>query len=306
MHSDRRAPLLDVKRRIYKSLEYLQHSRMQRRLRAQGRDMTAMLRVRNEGQFLDAAVRSVVDLVAEVVIIDNASTDATPDVIIALKQEFPTVKSFHYPHRLFRVGEEYVNAMQTVATDDPRKLSTYSNFCLDCATMPFVLKWDGDMVATDRGRDLIRSWAGRAELTCWFPGTNLAPDRIHRLASLEPVVDAGGDRNLPGPEMLRSLAVAFTEPRIFPRAPTRFIDSRSWETATGPFIHGARAERVTLDITDSCYLHLKYCKDDPHSNQSESFAATIREQARPGDPLSDDERDALRWLAPTQPRSGDE
>jgi cellulose synthase/poly-beta-1,6-N-acetylglucosamine synthase-like glycosyltransferase len=70
-------------------------------LRRQPRRVSAMLRVKNDEEFLAAAVRSIIDSVDEVVLVDNGSTDATPKVIAALRAEFPDkVVVYGYPYEI--------------------------------------------------------------------------------------------------------------------------------------------------------------------------------------------------------------
>lgn len=284
------------KRRVRRRWDRLAYARMRRQVTGTDRSMTAMFRVRNEEQFLGPAVRSIAEFVHTIVVVDNMSTDGTGDVIAALATEFPHLRSFEYPHPIFRVGREHAEARRTTPVDDPRRLASFYNWCLGKCETPFVLKWDGDMIATDFGRQLLEGWADRRELTARFLGTNVAPDLAHRLASNDAPTTAGGDPLRPGSGMVDHLAFTVSEPRIFERTRARYVDGPSWEQLVGPFINGDFCEPDTLRVEKSCYLHLKYAKRDPHSNQSEEFAEAIRERERAGDPLSADERGALRWL----------
>src|SRR5262245_30331261 len=71
------------------------------------KQVSAMVRVRNEEEFLYASVKSIVDCVDEIVIVDNLSTDRTPLIIGALRGEHPDkVVSYRYPYDIRRVGRE--------------------------------------------------------------------------------------------------------------------------------------------------------------------------------------------------------
>src|SRR5687768_3243300 len=73
----------------------------------QSRAISAMLRVKNEEEFLFASVTSIVEHVDEVVIVDNGSRDETPAVIDALRERYPDKVSRHsYPFEIRRVGRE--------------------------------------------------------------------------------------------------------------------------------------------------------------------------------------------------------
>ena len=120
------------------------------RVRLQAReDISAMVRVRNEEEFLFAAVSSIVDLVNEIVIVDNLSSDGTPGVIAALQRKFPTRVSTHsYPFEVRKVGREHWElASQRTRRPSPHLSSTYYNWALRRCRHPFILKWDGDMIA---------------------------------------------------------------------------------------------------------------------------------------------------------------
>ena len=58
-----------------------------------------MMRVKNEAEFLERSINSVIDLVDELVIVDNGSEDGSADVIADFSSRFPKkVKAFHYPY----------------------------------------------------------------------------------------------------------------------------------------------------------------------------------------------------------------
>lgn len=50
--------------------------------------ITAMFRIRNEEEFLDAAVRSVADLVDRILLVDNLSTDRSRKIIERLGRDY--------------------------------------------------------------------------------------------------------------------------------------------------------------------------------------------------------------------------
>lgn len=291
------SPPHPLKAGLRRGWDRLAYARLRRRVAGRtDRSLTAMFRVKDEEQFLGPAVRSIADLVETVVIVDNMSTDGTGAVIAELTEECANIASFQYPHSIFRVGREHAEARHTTPVDDPRRLASFYNWCLAKCETPFVVKWDGDMIATDRGREMLADWAGRRELTGRFLGTNVAPDLTHRLASNDAATIAGGDPLRPGSGMVDHLAFTVSEPRIFERTQAHYVDGQSWEQLMGPFINGDLCEPDTWRVEESCYLHLKYAKHDPHSNQSEEFAEAVRQRERAGDPLSADEAAALRWL----------
>jgi hypothetical protein len=112
------------------------------------RRISAMLRVRDEEEFLHAAVSSIADLVDEIVLVDNQSTDRTPEIVRQLASEHSDKVAVHaYPHPVARVGAEQAAAARGRREAGVRTLAEYYNWCLARCREPFVLKWDGDMIA---------------------------------------------------------------------------------------------------------------------------------------------------------------
>src|SRR5262245_27378235 len=69
--------------------------------------ISAVMRVKNEFEFLERSINSVIDLVDELVIVDNCSVDGSDGIIADFSNRFPKkVKSFSYPHKIARYGEE--------------------------------------------------------------------------------------------------------------------------------------------------------------------------------------------------------
>jgi uncharacterized protein YnzC (UPF0291/DUF896 family) len=111
--------------------------------------ITAMIRVKNENEFLFASVLSKAHLVDEIVIIDNLSTDRTPEEVEQLRRELGSkVKTYSYPYEVARMGEDY-HALQRNDPKSPGLLHNVYNWCLAKCRMTFIMKWDGDMIAVD-------------------------------------------------------------------------------------------------------------------------------------------------------------
>lgn len=93
--------------------------------------ITAVVRVRNEEEWIEPCLRSVADAVDELVVVDNGSTDRTPEILGRLQRALgPRLKLFARP------GLDHV---------------ALSNFAFAQATYRWALKWDGDFVAHTRG-----------------------------------------------------------------------------------------------------------------------------------------------------------
>ncbi len=254
-------------------------------LRSESKSVSAMVRVRNEQEFLAASVHSIAPFVDEVVILDNASTDATPDVVRALVGELPSVRTFAYPFNVAKVGRENLDAVRGGHDASRRRLSSYYNWALRHCRFPFVLKWDADMVATDEFALAWESWQTGPYLSMSFRGANVHHDRAHLLASrsADPAVVGCGLAGNEVPSGALQMTHTDSEPRVFPRFLARYDDRLWWcERLSSPF---TLSRLGMLEPAASLYLHLKYCKKFPHANHSADFASMIRRNMDVGPPL---------------------
>jgi hypothetical protein len=259
--------------------------------------VSAMVRVRNEEEFLVASVRSIAPFVEEIVILDNASTDATPELIRSLARELPAVRTASYPHKIARVGSEKLAVVRAERRPSPGLMSTYSNWAMRQCSCPFILRWDADMIATDGFAAAIEEWHAGRYVSLALGGVNLHPDRDHLLAprSQRPEVVGRGLIGGPPPRWTLEMTYADHEVRLFPRFLLRFDDGLWWCARQGsPFTHPLVAKHLQLEVSDPVYLHLKYCKRAPHTNQSPEFASMIQRNIAVGPPLAPSWRETLR------------
>ena len=258
--------------------------------------VSAMVRVRNEQEFLAAAVHSIASFVDEVVIVDNVSTDRTPEVIRALARELPAVRQLGYRYQVARVGRENLDAVREGDSPSRRRLSRYYNWALRQCRYPYVLKWDGDMVAGHEFGSAWEEWHSGPYLSMRFRGLNAHPDRIHQLAARnrDPAVVGRGLAGDIVPAWTLQMTHTADETRLFPRFLARYDDGLWWcERLSSPFASGPLAGRYGLELMAPLYLHLKYWKQSPHANQSPDFAAMIQRNVAVGPPLSDAWRQIL-------------
>jgi hypothetical protein len=255
-----------------------------------------MLRVKNEGEFLEACVLSIVDMVDRIAIIDNLSTDHTPAIIRRLVAAHPQkVKAFRYEYPVGRVGQENLNLMAESNHKSPSLLSSFYNYCLSCCHTNFVLKWDGDMIATEHMAEELEKFRRARAMILAFRGANLHPNREALIGSV---------RSGQGPfNVLDNWTDSWTdhEPRVFPRLMARYDTGFSWcERLSSPFF----AAQYLHQVEEPVYAHLKYCKGDPYLNMSPEFAAEVRQRLTVGPPLSPDLSRCLdRWRLGVAPVS---
>ncbi|MCC6007192.1 MAG: hypothetical protein JJU40_05910 [Rhodobacteraceae bacterium] len=200
--------------------------------------VSAFLRTRNGADFLEATIRSHVDHFDEIVAVFNDCSDATPDILARLAQEFgPRLRVYHYAEKVHPPGSA---AHAAEPGDSPHSLVAYSNCALALTRYRIAVKLDDDHLAIPSavGRVIGTLRAGRAEpgvLHC-FSGPNLARGEGGALGipAADPV-SGGGD-------------IGFFE--VSPA--TRFEHDRRFER----FARGGLRRRFAGWL----YWHLKYLK----------------------------------------------
>ena len=257
------------------------------------RTISAMVRVRDEEQFLEVAIRSIADLVDEIVIVDNLSSDKSPQIIDALWKELPgRVRPYHYPHEIRRVGRENWE-LSDREPDSPNLSSSYYNWCLARCTCPWVLKWDGDMIALDVFADSLERWRVSDREVLVIQGANVHPDFEHLIAartdSREELLERLSVKGLPA--WVASLTLDYPEPRLFPKAGARYTNRIRW---TQGFESSALDGKNVLRAADPQYLHMKFCKRDPYANYTDDLAEVIASNVVVGPPLALAMRETLR------------
>lgn len=102
--------------------------------------ITAIVRVRNEEEWIEPAVRSLVGFADQVVIGDNGSTDATPAIVRRLAADLPgLVEALAFP------GHD---------------ICALTNALLARARFRFVIRWDADFVGQTTGEYALAAFRG--------------------------------------------------------------------------------------------------------------------------------------------------
>jgi len=268
------------------------------------RRISAMVRARNEQEFLYPAVKSIVDQVDEVLVVDNLSRDGTPEIIRRLAAEHPDkLVALAYPHRIARQGWEQKDAIEGRGALLPAH--EYCNWILERCANPFVLKWDADMVALPAFARWLERWRASDKLVMAFRGVNVHPDRSHLLAArCTDRAQLEAQLGRPGlPEWATSLTYDSVEPRLFPLWEARFDGSWGWvEAHVSPFFFGTQRRRTRLTPDDPCFLHMKFCKRDCFAYYTADMAEVIGGNVAVGPEVSDEQRAALRrWGLDARP-----
>jgi glycosyltransferase involved in cell wall biosynthesis len=116
--------------------------------------LSAVLRLRNEAEFVKASILSIYDSVSEIICVLNNPEDGTENIVCDLAKSLKKISIHYYPTA---VEQPYVsnNYFERVMRNPDGSLARYYNFSFALASYSHVVKWDGDMIATDRCRSLF-------------------------------------------------------------------------------------------------------------------------------------------------------
>jgi glycosyltransferase involved in cell wall biosynthesis len=215
-----------------------------------------MVRVRNEARFVGRALRSILGVFDEIVVVDNASDDDTAAVVRDVqKQTGPGhgMRLLSYPHRLARFGREHGET----PADSIHSAVYFTNWALSNCRFRCVCKWDGDMVLRREARDGLTALLADARSSrtkCW----SLRGQTVFE--------STGGDFWLDPTEINEEIEV-FPNARSF-----RFVGHPLWEQLRRPFY----ATRGVLEPV--CFLELKYVGSDEFSHWSTTEWTTDRKK----------------------------
>lgn len=107
--------------------------------------LSAIVRLRNEEDFMAASLNSILPYFDEIVIVFNDCTDRTPEIVAEFVRQDPErVRAFHYGPRVFPQGSEQ---HRRLPANSVHSLVHYSNFALSKASYTVCCKWDGDQFA---------------------------------------------------------------------------------------------------------------------------------------------------------------
>ena len=111
--------------------------------------ISAMMRVKNDADWIYFSIISILDFVDEVVIVLQKSTDGTEDIIKSIDSK--KIKIYHYPFDTFPVGEYHFRYVKNSVFN----LAYYYNYALSKTKYSYVWKWDGDQaVLNSRAKEL--------------------------------------------------------------------------------------------------------------------------------------------------------
>lgn len=111
--------------------------------------VAGILRVKNEGKFIQSCIESCIQALDELVVVYNDCTDNSAEEIEKMFRKYPNkIRYYAYPHKIKAVNltrEEY-EELKNASEDNPHLLSTYCNFALSKVTADYALKIDADQI----------------------------------------------------------------------------------------------------------------------------------------------------------------
>ena len=131
--------------------------------------LTCVFRVKNEARNLPWVLPPMFEAVQHVVLVDNGSDDGTPEVAREVVERIGVADRFtatSYPFAVSRAGDEHLHT----PPDSVHSLTYFYNWSFAQVRTAYSMKWDGDMVLTREGVELLRdlSWQLRVPAR-WSP-----------------------------------------------------------------------------------------------------------------------------------------
>lgn len=125
---------------------------------------TAVVRVKNEARPLPFVLPPLLRALRHVVLVDNGSTDGTPDLAAEIARRegrADRLRVVSYPFDVSRCGPEHL----ATPGDSVRSLTYFYNWSFSQVRTSYALKWDGDMVLTETGVKALQDLDWQLEAT---------------------------------------------------------------------------------------------------------------------------------------------
>lgn len=111
--------------------------------------VTGIMRVKNDGMFIERCIESCIDALDELVVVHNDCTDNSVEEIEKMRAKYPDkIRRYEYPHKVYGINltrEEY-EMVKGLPDDSPNLLCSYCNFALSKVDTLYALKIDADQV----------------------------------------------------------------------------------------------------------------------------------------------------------------
>ncbi|MFA5599035.1 MAG: glycosyltransferase [Phenylobacterium sp.] len=107
--------------------------------------ISAFIRTRNDGDYIEQVIKSHLPFLDEIVIVYNRCTDNTPEIVEKYQSLYPgKIKVFKYEPDVYPQGSK---ECQSLPPNSPHSLVNYYNYALCKTTRKIALKVDGDQIA---------------------------------------------------------------------------------------------------------------------------------------------------------------
>ncbi len=179
-------------------------------------DFTAVMRVKNEAHSLPWVLPGLLRSVERVVLVDNGSTDGTPEVaerVAARAGLAEKLDVFSYPFAVSRCGPEHL----WTHPDSVHSLTYFYNWSFSQVRTRYALKWDGDMVLTPQGERVLGDLAWQLQGVDGTVKMRRAPvyvenDRVAYVDLALPPGELWGWRNSPDHTFVKCFDWEFVKP----------------------------------------------------------------------------------------------
>ena len=111
--------------------------------------VSGLMRVKNEDEFVEASIDSVIYALDELIICYHESSDNTCKILEQKQRQFPKkIKLYNYPFKIYahNLTWEEFNYAYNLSDDSPHLLSSYYNYTLSKATYKYAVKIDADQI----------------------------------------------------------------------------------------------------------------------------------------------------------------
>jgi hypothetical protein len=206
---------------------------------------TAVVRAKNEADPLPWVLPPLLRAVERIVLVDNGSTDGTPEVARRVADECGAAERLEvhsYPFSVARCGEEHLGT----PPESVHSLVYFYNWSFSQVRTGYALKWDADMVLTDVAAGVLRDLAWQLEA-----------DQVVVKIPRYPLYVVDEQR------AFLDVGMSNTEPWAWPNRPGySFVKAMEWEQPLWP------AALLTLVLPDWSCVELKRLDADEFSHWS--------------------------------------
>ncbi|MGH8601862.1 MAG: glycosyltransferase [Gammaproteobacteria bacterium] len=161
--------------------------------------VAAIIRARNEEDKIAFALGSVYDLFDQIIVVNNASSDRTVDIVKEFKKRFDDTNKIEihdYPFKLAPCGPEHKNTPE----DSLHSIVYITNYAMSFCRVRCVFRYDADMLVCREGRDKFTAFIKKAgaNLRCrWLvPGQTLYRRLDGTLITSSNLDEIGGESRL--------------------------------------------------------------------------------------------------------------